>query len=220
MRELTTSVAAAHCRVSVPTLKRWIHSGALTAYRTPGGHYRIDTYQFHRFLESQGIPPYRAAPPAETRLLVVDDDPAIVSVLTTFLSNPPWRFNVETASDGYNALVKVGAFKPAILVLDVFMPHLDGIEVCRRLRVSPEVRGIKILGITGRLDAIPALLEAGAHECLAKPFRLEEVRRAVERLLPLPSDTALDPGRFTPGGVWPGPRATGGDSAGTDGNDR
>ncbi len=211
MRELTTTVAAAHCQVSVPTLKRWIQSGALAAYRTPGGHYRIDSKQFHRFLESQGMPPYRATPSAEVRLLVADDDPAIVGVLTTFLSNPPWSFTVETAADGYDALVKVGAFKPAILILDVLMPHLDGIEVCRRLRASTEVRDMKILGITGRLDAIPSLLEAGAHECLAKPFRLEEVRRALERLLSSPPDAVLPPGVFVlPGGHQSGPGAPGG----------
>ena len=218
MRELTTTLAAAHCRVSVPTLKRWIHSGALAAYRTPGGHYRIDGDQFHRFLESQGMPPYRrSAPPSEIRLLVADDDPAIVDVLTTFLSNPPWSFNVETASDGYDALVKIGAFKPAILVLDVLMPHLDGIEVCRRLRVSPEVRGMKILGITGRLDAIPALLEAGAHECLGKPFRLEEVRRALERLLP---STLLGLAGLLPDDAGLGRHAMGDDGAGIGDHDR
>ena len=55
---LTTRQAAGHCRVSIPTLRRWIRAGDLGAYLTPGGHRRIDLDEFQRFLVAQGRPPY------------------------------------------------------------------------------------------------------------------------------------------------------------------
>lgn len=203
-RQITTSAAAAHCRVSVPTLKRWIRAGTLAAYRTPGGHYRIVSDQFHQFLEAQGMPPYQGAPPAGIRVLIADDDPALVEVLTAVLTDSPRGFEVEAATDGYEALVKVGAFKPAILILDVLMPGLDGVEVCRRLRAAAETRDMKILGLTGRLDAIPTLLAAGAHACLAKPAGLEQIRAAVEALLATPAAPSPSGPRSSPGAGLPG----------------
>jgi len=168
--------------VSIPTVKRWIRDGQLRSFKTPGGHTRIELPEFQRFLQQYGMPPY-PVPAAETRILVVDDEPEIVDLLVEVLARDPRGFKIETASDGYEALIKVGAFKPSVLILDVVMPRLDGVEVCRRLKASPETRGIKILGITGYPDTIARLLAAGADACLTKPVDLGRVRQEVERLL-------------------------------------
>lgn len=180
---LTTGEAARHCRVSVPGLKRWIKQGRLPAFTTPGGHHRIELDAFNRFLRQHGMPTYQSRP-TETGILVVDDEPEIVNLLVDHLARDPRGFKLETATDGYEALIKVGGFKPSLLILDVMMPRLDGIEVCRRLKASPETRGIKILGITGYPEMIPGLLEAGADACLSKPVDFKMLRRKLERLLP------------------------------------
>jgi len=179
---LTVGEAARHCRVSPPALRAWIRDGKLRAFRTLGKHCRIELKEFQRFLREHGMPPY-PAPPPETRILVVDDQPRIVDVLVDFLAGDPRGFKLETATDGYEALIKVGAFNPALLILDVAMPRLDGIEVCRRLKADPETRAIKILGITGYPDMIPPLLRAGADACLAKPLVLATVQQEIDRLL-------------------------------------
>lgn len=178
---ITTQEAADHCHVSLPTLKRWIASGSLPAFRTPGGHRRILVDQFRRFLRTEGMPPYPDA--TADRILIADDNPATVAVLLETLSEDPRGFALASATDGYEALVKVGSFKPTVLVLDVLMPALNGIEVCRRLRASAETAEIRILGITGQPALIPELLAAGADACLAKPWRLEELRGELDRLL-------------------------------------
>lgn len=188
---ITTQQAADHCQVSIPTLKRWIQAGSLTAFRTPGGHHRIVLDEFQRFLRAEGMPPY--APPYEgsraIRILIADDNPGTVAVLTETLAADPRGFSLASATDGYEALVKVGAFRPTVLILDVLMPALDGIEVCRKLRMGVETSDIRILGITGQPDLIPALLMAGADACLAKPWRLEEFRSELDRLLALAAES-------------------------------
>lgn len=179
---LTTGQAARHCLVSIPALTRWIRDGRLVTSKTPGGHCRIELQEFQRFLQQQRMPLY-PVPRPETRILVVDDEPRIVDTLVDFLAGDPRGFKLETATDGYEALIKVGAFQPSILVLDVVMPRLDGTEVCRRLKAAPQTRAIKILGVTGYPDTIPALLQAGADACLAKPLELRQVQQELERLL-------------------------------------
>jgi len=176
---LTTRQAAAHCRVSIPTLRRWIRAGELGAHLTPGGHRRIDLGEFQRFLRAQGRPAY-PAPEPRTRVLLVDDEPLVVQMLHDLLIDGP--FAIETAADGYEALVKVGTFRPALIILDVVLAGLDGIEACRCLRRMPETRAVRILGVTGHPSMVPVLLGAGADACVTKPLDLDVVCREITRL--------------------------------------
>ncbi len=180
--QLTAGQVARHCQVSIPAVRKWIQQGKLAALRTPGRHYRIDINEFQRFLSQHGMPTY-PLPSAEARILIVDDDPDIASLLADFFARDPRGFKFESATDGYEALMKVGAFKPSVLILDVVMPRLDGLEVCRRLKANSETRSITILGITGYPHMIPAVLEAGADACLTKPLELGRVRQELDRLL-------------------------------------
>lgn len=179
---LTTGEAARHCQVSLPAFKRWIRDGRLAAFKTPGGHARIRVNEFQRFLKQYAMPAY-PDPGLEVRILIADDEPAIVDLLVDVLTRDRRGFKLETATDGYEALIKVGAFHPALLILDVVMPQLDGIEVCRRLKANPETQTMKIIGITGYPDMIPELLDAGADACLTKPLELALLRRELKRLL-------------------------------------
>ncbi len=182
---LTAGQAARHCQVSIPAFKRWVREGRLVAFRTPGGHYRIELSEFRRFLQQHSMPAYPAAAPT-ARILIVDDEPLIVDLLVDLLGPNTRGFKVETATDGYEALIKMGALNPDLLILDVVMPLLDGIEVCRRLKANPQTRAIRILGVTGFPDMIPALMEAGADACLTKPLDPGLVTQEVERLLATP----------------------------------
>jgi excisionase family DNA binding protein len=178
---LTTRQAATHCRVSIPTLRRWIRAGEIAAHLTPGGHRRIDLHEFQRFLRAQGRPPYPVASEPGTRVLLVDDEPLVVQMLRDLLADGP--FAIETATDGYEALVKVGTFRPALIILDVVLAGLDGIEACRCLRRLPETRDVRILGVTGHPSMVPVLLGAGADACVTKPLDLDVVCREISRLI-------------------------------------
>jgi two-component system response regulator MprA len=109
----------------------------------------------------------------DERVLVVDDDPPLLRMLERTLSAE--GFAVAVAPDGAAALVAVERMVPDVIVLDVAMPGLDGLAVCRRLRA----KGLAspILMLTAR-DAIPdrvAGLDAGADDYLVKPFAVEEL---------------------------------------------
>ena len=115
------------------------------------------------------------------RILVVDDDRAVRESLRRSLTFNGYQ--VELASDGQAALSSVGASRPDAMVLDVMMPRLDGLEVCRRLRGTGD--DLPILVLTAR-DAVSdrvAGLDAGADDYLPKPFALEELLARLRALL-------------------------------------
>ena len=103
------------------------------------------------------------------RILVVDDTPANVHILQARLAAS--GYDIVTATDGEEALVAVKETQPDLILLDVMMPRLDGIEVCRRLRADPSLPFIPIVMVTAKADPkdIVAGLEAGGDEYLTKP---------------------------------------------------
>lgn len=103
------------------------------------------------------------------RILVVDDNPANVDILQARLG--ALGYEIVTATDGEEALTAVRQYLPDLILLDVMMPKLDGIEVCRRLRADPSLPFIPIVLVTARSDSkdIVAALEAGGDEYLTKP---------------------------------------------------
>src|SRR5256886_3355398 len=109
------------------------------------------------------------------RLLIVDDDARLLNTLAEILRLDP-RYTVETAHDGYEGLMKVGTFRPHLLILDIFMPGLDGFHVCRAVKEDPATQPTKILAITGHLagDVRAQSFAAGADAFLEKPLQRSE----------------------------------------------
>lgn len=120
------------------------------------------------------------APP---RFLIVDDSPMNRDILERMLQADG---TVESVSSGEECLEFVTRCPPAVILLDVMMPGLNGFQVCRRLREMPEMSDTKILIVSAR--ALPSErregFAAGADDYLTKPFTMDEVRERVARLLP------------------------------------
>ncbi len=115
------------------------------------------------------------------RILVVDDDRAVRESLRRSLAFN--GYTVETASDGLEALEKVVANRPDLLILDVMMPRLDGLEVCRRLRSAGDDLPILVLTARDSVSERVSGLDAGADDYLPKPFALEELLARLRALL-------------------------------------
>jgi|SRR4051794_590462 two-component system response regulator MprA len=115
------------------------------------------------------------------RILVVDDEPAVRDAVDRALRLE--GYETELASDGAQALDVLADRAPDALVLDVLMPHVDGLEVCRRLRAAGDRTPVLVL--TAR-DGVPDRvrgLDAGADDYLVKPFALEELLARLRALL-------------------------------------
>jgi len=114
-------------------------------------------------------------------ILLVDDEPSIVQLARLYLERE--GFHTESANDGEAALDKAARGHPALVVLDVMLPKLDGFEVCRRLRASQS--SIAILMLTARDEDIDKVLglELGADDYLTKPFNPRELVARVKAIL-------------------------------------
>ena len=115
------------------------------------------------------------------RILVVDDDRAVRESLRRSLAFN--GYTVDTAGDGLEALEKVIAGRPDLMVLDVMMPRLDGLEVCRRLRSAGDDLPILVLTARDTVSERVSGLDAGADDYLPKPFALEELLARLRSLL-------------------------------------
>ncbi|AXH95715.1 response regulator transcription factor [Ornithinimicrobium avium] len=120
------------------------------------------------------------APPAARTLLVVEDDPTINQALTDRLTAEGFR--VERAFDGPGALEAFARLAPDLLLLDLMLPGMDGLEVCRRVQAE---RPVPVLMLTARVDETDVLvgLGVGADDYVTKPFRMREVVARVRALL-------------------------------------
>ena len=114
------------------------------------------------------------------RILVVDDDPEIVSFVKRGLAYEGYK--VDTAADGFEALAKARESEPDLVVLDVMMPEIDGIEVSKRLREGSDVP-ILMLTAKGTIPDKVAGFESGADDYLVKPFAFDELLARVRALL-------------------------------------
>ena len=116
----------------------------------------------------------------QVKALIVDDEETILEFLGMGLGYE--GFTVETAMDGRAALAVAERFRPDLVILDVMLPGLDGVEVCKRLRAMGDM-GIIMLTAKGEIDERIAGLDAGADDYLPKPFRFPELLARIRAVL-------------------------------------
>lgn len=116
-------------------------------------------------------------------ILIVDDDAMNIEIAQHLLGDSAYRFS--TASNGLDALARIAHEKPEVILLDILMPEMDGLETCRRIRADPGNDGITILFVTSQDDPETRLssYDAGGDDILAKPLNAQVIRRKVESAL-------------------------------------
>ena len=121
----------------------------------------------------------------QSRILVVDDDPAIRAVISDALAYSDAAYEVETAVDGIDAGLKLKDFRPDLIVLDVIMPGMGGLEVCSRIRANHDLDDTKIIILTGAPEDGKAetSLVYGADLFLQKPQPIDVLLAHIEELL-------------------------------------
>jgi DNA-binding response OmpR family regulator len=133
------------------------------------------------------------------RVLVVDDDPTVSDVVRRYLERD--GFAVTLAADGPAALMAFGAERPELVVLDLMLPGIDGLEVCRRMRAAaPDLPVVMLTALGEEADRVLGL-EIGADDYVTKPFSPRElvlrVRSVLRRAVPAPASGVLTDGDLT-----------------------
>lgn len=179
----TIPEAARICSVGRTTMWRWVKSGEFKASTTLGGNYRISKADLENFIIKNNIYPLAQKHSPVGKILIVDDDPSIQKLLTKMLYAE--KYMTEIASDGFEAGIKVMEFKPDLIVLDLFMPGMDGFDVCERMKKNSSTSHIKILAVTGfdTKENKNRIMQAGADGFLSKPMGKNQLVDIIKDLL-------------------------------------
>ena len=120
---------------------------------------------------------------SKKHVLIVDDSPTERQTLSALLQKQ--GYEVTTAVDGEDALVKVAANRPPLIVLDIIMPKMNGYQVLRQLKLAPETRDIKVILVSSKNQESDRFwgLKQGADDYIAKPYPDEALLAAVARQL-------------------------------------
>lgn len=179
---LSTHQAAELLEIHPSSLIKWIDDGRLEAHRTPGGHRRIKVEELLRFLREHDMDVPDELDDGGRRIVWVDDDEDFLKAVRRSAKRVGEGIDVAVFDNGIDALVQVGALKPHVIVLDVFMPGADGFEVCRRLKANPETKDIVVVMVTGAAgpEMEQRAREVGAALFLEKPLDVRQLLDALD----------------------------------------
>lgn len=170
---LTPNEVARLLLVAPVTVRQWAQKGLLVARTTAGGHRRFARQEVERFARERGM----ALADHQPSILVVDDDPQLNGYLVALLEASIEDIQVHSAQDGFVAGRLVQAHKPDTVLLDIMMPGLNGVDVCRAIKSDPATEDTLVVAMTGhhtpQLER--EILEAGAVVLLKKPFTPDEL---------------------------------------------
>jgi excisionase family DNA binding protein len=172
---LTPNEVAKLLMVSPITVRQWAQKGLLAAHTTVGGHRRFAIEAVAAFARERGI----ELPGITQRLLIVDDNRQFNNFLADLFSTEVPGLPIHQAFDGFEAGRAVQQHRPSVMLLDVMMPGVDGLEVCRSLKSDSDTADIRVIAMTGHHspDLERKMRSAGADVLLKKPFSAEEVLR-------------------------------------------
>ena len=180
----TTGEAARICKVSQQTIIRCFDAGKLQGFKVPGSKFRrIPREKLIQFMKENDIP-LDEIKSNKRKVLIVDDDEEIVELMVDILIRDG-RFEVRTATTGYEAGVLTQQFRPELIILDYMLPDVNGNVVCQTIRKNPDFEDTKIVIISGVVNQseIDVLLNSGAVDFIKKPFNINEMTSRITGIL-------------------------------------
>ncbi len=170
--------------VSVRTVQLWVESGSLEAWKTAGGHRRIVAKSVHDYIAQRKSGSFRK-PSNTKRVLIVEDNPTVAKFYKAAIDSWGQAIDVVIKQDGFEGLLDIGQSPPDLLISDIYMPGMDGLQMIRSLYKSEQLTSDKIIVISGLSN--DSIDERGGVpsgvEFFAKPVNVEDLKRAVyERL--------------------------------------
>ncbi len=173
-RPMSTGQIASYLQMSVEVVNKWIREGKLKAYRTPGGRYRVEEADFIDFLKEHDLPVDEEYFGLQKKtVMIVDDDQAVVRTLSLAMAELG-DFEIVTAHDGVYAGYLLAQSSPALVILDICMPGMDGLSLCKFMRSQKETQDTPILIVSGFIDeeALRVADEYNIYACLPKPVSM------------------------------------------------
>ena len=172
----TTGEVAEICGLSQQTIIRCFDAGRIDGFRVPGSKFRrIPHESLIKFMRENDIP-QNNIDTGKKKVLIVDDDEEIVELMVDVLVRDG-RFDVRTASSGYEAGIITQQFNPDTIILDYMLPDVNGNVVCQTIKSDPAFANTMIIIVSGVVNEgeIQDLLNSGAEKFMRKPFNISDL---------------------------------------------
>lgn len=189
-RVFSAHEVANFCDVVNQTAINWIRQGHLDAYTTPGGQYRVYADVLAKFMQQQGMrmpDEVREVLAEQARIeqvLIVDDDQELNDLIKQYLDKRYPEFKINQAYDGYDAGKAIFEHKPDVVLLDINLPGVDGLKLCRQIKSDENLSRPIVISITGVEDkeVEDRAKDAGVDAFLRKPVDLDALPGLIEQL--------------------------------------
>jgi excisionase family DNA binding protein len=159
----------------------WIEQERLQSFRTPGGHRRVRHEDLMAFLRKHKIPMPAALATGNFNVLIVESEEDVTQSIRESLALQN-GYTVSTAKDGISALLAVGRERPDLMIIDVKIPGVDGLEVCRQIKSDPKSH-TAVIAIGSQPDSAGGAATAGADAFVSMPLDRDALLSHVKRLL-------------------------------------
>jgi len=188
IKPLGTGEVATYCGVDQITVGNWIREGKLRHYSTAGGIYRIERADLVEFLRQYDMPVAEELLTVDRyRVLVCDNDPVTFELISKRFQGDK-NIELDTVADGYTACMKIGSFQPDVLLLDIMIPKVDVVEVCKKIRENQETKSIYIIILIGHNgeEKVPVLKKFGVKIMPKTPAKLADIKTIIYKVLQFP----------------------------------
>ncbi len=167
-------------KVSRHTVYKWVKKGYLPAYQpSQNAAWRVTRRELSKYFNEHNIPK-EVIGGDRIKILIVDDDVNFARSILRSLGDVR-EFDLETAHSGFSAGVQLMKFSPDVILLDIYLGDIDGRELFERIKENPELNGVKVIGMSGKLteNEIQPLLEQGFYHFFQKPFNYEDLKNII-----------------------------------------
>lgn len=182
---LSSAKAAKQLGVSVRAIQLWVEQGVLPAWKTPGGHRRIPVEAVEELIAKRNAQ-VQAQPKKEkqapVKILLVEDESYLRKLYTKYVESLDYAVELELADNGFQGLIKLGQIKPDLLITDLMMPGMDGIEMIRTIHDNNYLENQNIVVVTATDPGAPevAALRKTRVRVLHKPLLLDDIKTLLD----------------------------------------
>lgn len=181
----TTYQIGKFCQVNIRTVIRWIETGKLKAYATPGGHRRVKWSDLINFLAQNRMPiPKELEEAKKRKLLIIDNDPELIQTASRVIKKLA-DVELRTTASAFDAGLLIAEWVPDIIILNFFIPDLDGFDATKKIRSNPRLKKISIVAVTSKTDPqdLEKVKKSGVDAVVTKPVENDSFRKKIDKFL-------------------------------------
>jgi two-component system response regulator VicR len=181
----TTYQIGKFCQVNIRTVIRWIETGKLKAYSTPGGHRRVKWSDLINFLSQNKMPiPRELEEAKQKKILIVDDEKQFIENVNKVLGKVP-DIEIKTTASGFDTGRLVAEWIPDLILLNFTIPELDSFDITKKIRSNSKFKKIPIIAVTSTTDPheLEKVKSSGVDTLLTKPIESESFLKKIDRFI-------------------------------------